>query len=147
MAALTAPGRVTGPRGFVVISDQVDNQRLLQLLSGGARGFLAEANLEQELEPAVRAVHRGHAALSPEYACRLLNILLPVQQSGGNILTKRELDVLTLVGAGHTNQEIAALCHISVSTVRTHIDHLRAKLCVSNRVQLALAARLQGLGY
>ncbi|MGW0202880.1 response regulator transcription factor [Nonomuraea sp. NPDC003201] len=60
-------------------------------------------------------------------------------------LTGREREVLTEVGLGRSNAEIAACLHMSEATVKSHISHLFDKLAVTNRVQVAIAAYRAGL--
>lgn len=74
-------------------------------------------------------------------------MILPPMPPLASELTSRETEVLDCVGAGWSNEEIADACCVSVGTVRTHLEHLRAKLGVGSRVQLSLAARRLGLGF
>jgi LuxR family maltose regulon positive regulatory protein len=60
-------------------------------------------------------------------------------------LSARELEVLGLVAAGHTNQEIAGVLVVTVETVKSHVGHLLAKLGVANRTQAVARARELGL--
>ena len=62
------------------------------------------------------------------------------------VLTPRELEILALVGAGGSQEEISAKLTISDSTVRAHLEHLRNKLGVHSRAELTIAAREAGLG-
>ena len=68
-----------------------------------------------------------------------------VDQALSVACSERELEVLSLVAQGATNQEIASELYISDATVRTHIQHLRMKLQARNRIQLALLARDHGV--
>jgi LuxR family maltose regulon positive regulatory protein len=87
-----------------------------------------------------------------QFASRLLGLLgvskapepLYVSQTG-QTLTRREIEVLQLISAGATNQEIADRLVISKSTVKAHVSHILAKLDVSNRTQAASCARAWGL--
>jgi LuxR family maltose regulon positive regulatory protein len=81
--------------------------------------------------------------IEPTYASRLLAAMDEVASSPGNAalvepLTDREIDVLRLIMAGLTNQEIADTLFIAVSTVKSHVNHLYGKLGVENRTQAVL---------
>lgn len=78
-------------------------------------------------------------------SARLVDLMLPGRPTLP-ALTPRELQILALVGAGDTQDEISAKLTISDSTVRAHLEHLRNKLGVRSRTELTIAAREVGLG-
>lgn len=80
--------------------------------------------------------------LIEEFARRAHPIIQPREING---VTERELEVLTLVGRGLTNHEIAAQLHISIATAKAHIAHLLDKLEARDRVQLVITAYEAGL--
>ena len=120
-------------------------------LRAGASGFLLKDTPPAELLAGIRLVARGEALLAPSVTRRLVaefarrpepaRILWRNQAK----VTERERDVLTLVGQGLSNAEIATYLHISPATVRTHIGHLLAKLPARDRAQLVIAAYETGL--
>jgi LuxR family maltose regulon positive regulatory protein len=128
------------------------------LISLGRALVLAEAEgyvraFVDEGQPMARLLQRALAqGIATEYCRRLLPALgemagapAPGQQSLVEPLTERELEVLGLIAAGLSNQEIADELVVAVSTVKTHINHLYGKLGVRSRVQAVAEAREVGL--
>lgn len=124
----------------------------------GACGYLIKICVPEEIETAVRVVLDDRFYLSPMVA---RDTILPAVQgepirpkgfeetpsAPGTTLTRRELDILRLVGAGLGNKEIAGRLGMSVSTVRTHLNNAYEKLGLESRVELALyAAHLSDSG-
>ena len=68
-----------------------------------------------------------------------------VERVSSEALTAREVDVLRLIVAGHSNREIATLLYISEGTVKTHVNHILMKLGVSDRTQAVTTALKRGL--
>ena len=105
----------------------------------------------RQLAEAVRTIAAGEALLAPTVTRRLIteftNRPTPGRTPAGDrdAITDREREVLTLVGRGLTNQEIAERLHISPATTRTHIGHLLAKLTARDRAQLVITAYETGL--
>lgn len=141
---LAGTGRDERPKVLVLTSFPLD-EYLLGALAAGASGFLPKSAPWAELAQAIRLVHTGGAVIPPGLARRMLDLVMPPLPPSD--LTAREKEILAHVGAGRSNEEIADVCSVSVGTVRTHLEHIRAKLDMTSRVQLALAARRLGLGY
>ncbi|MBO9554713.1 response regulator transcription factor [Cellulomonas sp.] len=114
-------------------------------LRAGARGFLLKDAGPELLAQAVRAAADGEALIAPNVTVRLLAAFAgtgptPTPQQPVDPLTAREEEVLLTVARGLTNQEIADELHISLSTVKTHLGSLMAKLNARNRVEIAMWA-------
>ncbi|GAA3924821.1 response regulator [Actinoplanes auranticolor] len=117
-------------------------------IRAGASGFLLKDIEPVELIHAVRVVARGDALLAPsvtrrliaEMAARLKEPPAPAPES----LTPRELEILDLVAAGRSNEEIATVLAISYATVKTHVSRILAKLAVRDRAQLVVWAYESG---
>lgn len=126
---------------------------IIDALRGGASGFLVKDATQEELLRAVRVIAAGQALLSPSVTKRLLDLragsLPPVSDGPADealdSLTARERSVLELVAAGFANHEIAAVLGVAVSSVKTHVGHLLAKLRATDRVQLVVFAYEHGL--
>lgn len=120
-------------------------------LSLGASGFLLKDALADELVSAVRIVASGEALLAPSVTKRLIeNFAKSRPRSAANKtrlnnLTDREREVLTLVGRGFSNQEIAAALFIAEQTVKTHVSKVLTKLDLRDRVQAVVLAYDTGL--
>ncbi|MEV4017745.1 response regulator transcription factor [Nonomuraea angiospora] len=119
-------------------------------LRAGASGFLIKSATASELLAAIRVVASGEALLAPTVTRRLISEFLrgphsaPVMRDLSDI-TQREREVLTLIGKGMSNSEIADHLHLTVGTVKTHIGRLLAKLHARDRAQLVIAAYEGGL--
>ena len=116
----------------------------------GASGFLLKASRPEELVDAIRAAHAGNALVEPRMTKKLLEEFArrPASPDGERIfaeLTDRERDVLLEVARGASNAEIAERLYISETTVKTHVNHILAKLNVRDRIQAVVLAYDHGL--
>ncbi|MFF4182521.1 response regulator [Streptomyces sp. NPDC001691] len=117
-------------------------------LRAGASGFLLKNALPEELLAAIRSVAAGDAVVAPRITRLLLENFahqLPTGTGGGDDerlarLTTREREVLTEVGRGLSNTEIAAALHLAEATVKTHLNRILVKLELRDRVQAVVFA-------
>ncbi|WP_301455867.1 response regulator [Acidipropionibacterium jensenii] len=122
-------------------------------LRAGASGFLLKDAGPAELLAGIRSVASGDAVVAPSATRRLLERFLPTDGGGPSptdpdlieALSDREREVLTCVGAGLSNAEIAAKLFLAETTVKTHIGHILAKLGLRDRVQMVITAYDAGL--
>ena len=153
---VTATGRLTRDpataRVRVLILTTFDaDQYVHDALRAGASGFLLKDVLAVDLLNAVKVIAAGEALLSPRITRRLIDRYSqqspPDPESRRCIqrLTPRELELLLSVARGLTNAEIATEHHISLSTTKTHVGSLLAKLNARDRVQLTITAYEAGL--
>ena len=135
---------VADPMAVVVITTFDLDEYVLGALRAGARGFLLKDAGPDLLVQAVHAAANGDALIAPNVTRRLLATLVdyapetltqPIDP-----LTEREEEVLALIARGRTNAEIAAELFIGLSTVKSHVASLMAKLGVRNRVEIAMWA-------
>ncbi|MFD2795933.1 response regulator [Promicromonospora vindobonensis] len=130
-------------------------------LRAGASGFLLKDAEPARLVDAIRRTHAGESLFAPSILTRLVAHYVdqprprtpePASRPAGrgpDVLTEREIQVLTQVGRGLSNTEIARALTISMGTVKSHIGRLLAKLHARDRAQLVIAAydhRLVGRG-
>lgn len=109
---------------------------LRRALEAGASGYLLKDSPAAELAAAVRRVHAGGRAISPELAAEAWTESDP--------LTDRERQVLRLAGEGKSGAEISAELHLSEGTVRNYLSEAISKLGAGNRVEAARMAREKG---
>jgi DNA-binding NarL/FixJ family response regulator len=128
----------------VVLTTYADDRSVVEALRAGARGFLTKDAGAQEIERAIAAVVRGDAAIDPAVQHHLVDAVAS-QPELPDGLTPREAEVLTLIGQGLSNGEIAARLFVSEATVKSHINHLFTKTGVRDRAQAVRYAYKQGL--
>src|SRR5579863_4946662 len=135
----------------IILTTFESDEYVYQAIRSGASGFLVKDSEPAELIQAVRVVARGDALLSPSVTRRLITDLASrperprtpgVQLTG---LTGREREVLTLVAAGLSNDEIAARLFLSPLTAKTHVSRIMTKLNARDRAQLVVMAYESGL--
>jgi DNA-binding NarL/FixJ family response regulator len=158
----------------LVLTAFEDPHHLLEALKAGASGYLLKDASGQEIVDAIRTVLEGGAALNQEVAMGLFTSLLEEKQQREarsseepivprrtdqeasqrepvvpQPLTPREVEVVSLLAQGQTNQQIAQALSLSVSTVKHHVHHIIQKLGVSDRIRavaLAIEHRLIAIG-
>lgn len=154
-AGATARVREVAPETAVLIlTTYADDESIVGALRAGARGYLTKDAGRAELAAAVRAVASGQTTLAPEVGARVIGALTgaapaPVAEvdAAGALLarfpslTRREAEVLALIGDGLSNAEIARTLFVSVATVKTHINAIFAKLAVRDRAQAIALVR------
>jgi DNA-binding NarL/FixJ family response regulator len=140
---------VDDPLAVIVITTFDLDEYVHDALKAGARGFLLKDAGPPLLIQAIHAAANGDALIAPSVTARLLatfsdarNGRPPAQPT--EPLTGREEEVLLTVARGRTNSEIADELHISLSTVKTHLASLMAKLGARNRVEIAMWAHETG---
>ncbi len=122
---------------------------LCAVLRAGAAGFVLKDSSAEELIRAVRAVAHGDSYLDPAVTARVLSTYRKAAAAPPQVqvseLTERELDVLTLIGKGHTNAEIAEQLFISGVTVKSHIGRIFDKLRLRDRAAAIVYAYDHGI--
>jgi DNA-binding NarL/FixJ family response regulator len=141
---IAGPG-VADPMVVVVITTFDLDEYVYGALRAGARGFLLKDAGPELLAQAVRSAADGEALIAPSVTVRLLRAFADVPAGRPaaqpiSPVTAREEEVLLAVARGLTNTEIADALHISLSTVKTHLASLMAKLGARNRVEIAMWA-------
>lgn len=139
----------TGTRVIVLTTFDLD-EYVTEAIRHGAAGFLLKNASSAEVLAAVRAVHAGHNWLAPEVTARLMDQFAAQPRRlphafATTRLSEMELQVVRLVAAGNSNQQIADKLYLSLPTVRTYLRRLFVKLDVHDRTQLAVLAHQAGL--
>jgi len=147
---ITAAPPASAVRVLILTTFDLD-EYVFAALRAGASGFLLKDTRPADLLAAIRVVAAGDALLAPAVTRRLIEEFsrhpAPRQPPAAAVaeITERERDVLTLIGLGLSNGEIASQLHVSLSTAKTHVGRLLMKLGARDRAQLVIAAYDAGL--
>lgn len=155
MDGIAATGEITRahPEVKVLVLTTFDlDEYAFGAIRAGASGFLLKDAQRHELVAAVRAVHRGDAALAPRATRALLDHVAaaPAETAGSSAdpttaLTEREREVFLAIAQGLTNAEIAQRFYLSESTVKTHVGRVLTKLDARDRIHAVILAHRLGL--
>ncbi|MBN9108103.1 MAG: response regulator transcription factor [Pseudonocardia sp.] len=135
----------------VVLTTYSDDRSVVDALRAGARGYLTKDAGGPEIRDALERVLQDRAAIDPAVQHHLVDALAAapqapsVQDERPAGLTVRELEVLVLVAEGLSNGEIAARLVVSEGTVKSHMNHLLAKIDARDRAQAVAFAYRNGL--
>ncbi|PZF81659.1 response regulator [Jiangella anatolica] len=146
---IVADPALAGVRVVILTTFDLDDY-VYGALRAGASGFLVKDTEPMELIHAVRVVARGDALIAPSITRRLISEIAgraakPVPNARLNALTEREREVLRLVAAGLSNDEIAERLVLSPATAKTHVSRILTKLQARDRAQLVVLAYEAGL--
>jgi DNA-binding NarL/FixJ family response regulator len=136
--ALAGPG-VADPLPVVIVTTFDLDEYVFGALRAGAVGFILKDAGPALLVEAVRAAAAGDALVSPSVTVRLLKHFASATTPAvaTTPLSEREIEVIRAIAKGRTNREIGAELFISVSTVKSHLASVQAKLGLRNRVEIA----------
>jgi DNA-binding NarL/FixJ family response regulator len=147
---IVADPDLAGVRVLILTTFEID-EYVFEALRSGASGFLVKDTDPVELLRAVRVVAAGDSLLSPGVTRRLIGEFVSrperraISPSALPLLTDREREVVALVAAGMSNEEIAAELVVSPATARTHVSRAMVKLNARDRAQLVVLAYESGL--
>ena len=141
-----------GPRVIILTTFELD-EYVFAALSAGASGFLLKRTPPEQLIEAIRVVAGGEALLAPSVTRRLIEAFTrqapvrtdPAQSERLAALTPREIEVLTGIGRGLSNQELAEELFIADNTVKTHVKRVFTKIGARDRAQAVVIAYQTGL--
>jgi DNA-binding NarL/FixJ family response regulator len=129
----------------LILSAHNKRNYVVELFKAGVAGYVLKDDAADALLKAIRKVVAGEEWISPRVTALLIESLRHKEESSVTELTDRELEVLSLLALGKTNQAIADELFLSSHTVRTHLYHIFEKLGVETRVEAAVFAISQGL--
>ncbi len=131
---------------ILVLTAYDTDERILQAVRGGARGYLLKGVPRDEIFQAIRVVHSGGSLLQPAIATKLLNRVGDMLRGEREeTLTEREMQVLELMAKGYRNKEIARDLFITERTVKFHANILFQKLNVESRTEAVSQAIQRGI--
>ena len=151
LTAIERIGELAHPPAVVVLERFDADQYVLLTVRAGAAGFLVKSTPPEDLIGLVRVAAEGHMVLSPAAARRLIAASAEshpardrARQLAGS-LTERETEVLSCLGEGLSNAQIAARLYLSEATVKGYVSRMLDKLGCANRTQAGLLAHDAGL--
>ena len=124
---------------IIVLTTYDGDAQALRALKAGARAYLLKNALRRELLDAIRVVHAGRKALSPEVSSGL------AEHAADDALTPAEIRVLKLIAEGNANKEIAALLSLSEETVKSQVRNMLSKLGAKDRTHAAMIGLKRGI--
>jgi DNA-binding NarL/FixJ family response regulator len=147
---ILADERLEGVKVAMLTTFELD-EYVFEALRLGASGFLLKDIDPDDLRQAVRVVHVGEALLSPSVTRRIIDRFAARPEPAPEVrarlmyLTEREREVVSLVGIGLNNEEIARRLFLSPATAKTHVSRAMTKLRARDRAQLVVFAYETGL--
>ncbi len=151
MGGIDATRAIAGQHGastaILVLTMSEDSDSVWAAMRAGARGYLVKGAESADIVEAIRSLARGEILFGPTIANRVLRFF---QAPAGAAptpfpeLTPREVEILQLVAAGHTNAHIAERAYLSGKTVRNHVSNIFTKLNVGSRNEAIRRARDAG---
>jgi len=145
LAAIQAIRAANLEARILVLTSFADDERVFPAIKAGAMGYLLKDTLRQDLLQAIREVAQGKITLHPEIARRMVREINQPTDRLLDSLTEREMETLTLIAEGLSNQDIAKIMVIHENTVAKYVSALLAKLGLTSRTQAALYAIRNGL--
>ncbi len=139
VAAITAICGEFANAQIVVLTTYDGDEDIYRGLRAGAKGYVLKDADPDQLFAAIRTVSGGKKYIPSTVGAKL------AERMDNPQLSDRELEVVRLIAAGNSNQEISALLHIRESTVKFHINNILIKLGVNDRTQAAIAALKRGI--
>lgn len=145
MDGVEAAGRIAQHSKVLMLTYAEEEHLVTGAIRAGAAGYLVHGRFApEELERAVKDIHRGESVLSPAVVTMVFDALRrgpDETHEGPHSLTEREREIANLLAQGRANKEIAQELFISEKTVKNHINRIYSKLGVANRAE-AIAAHL-----
>jgi len=132
---------------IIVLTSYLDDEKIYPVIEAGAFSYLLKTSRASEIAQAIRAAANGQPVLESQVASKIMNRFRQPQKEvpAHHDLTEREMEVLRLIAAGKSNQDVADELFIGVKTVKFHVTNILAKLGVEDRTQAAIYAYKNGL--
>ena len=133
---------------IIILTSFHEDEHIFPALQAGAISYLLKDVKASELVEAIIRASKGEATLHPRVASRLIKQFRHGEPDKSNLfteLTAREVEILTLIARGFTNQKIADDLVISVGTVKGHVSNILSKLHLADRTQAAVYAWQEGI--
>ena len=124
---------------MIVLSSHEGDVDIRRALDAGAQGYVVKGMIREELLEVIRTVHAGKRRLPAAVAQTL------AEHVSGDMVSSREVQVLSLISSGKRNKEIAAELSIAEDTVKMHVRNILSKLQASDRTEAVTIALRRGI--
>ncbi|MFD2045106.1 response regulator [Ornithinibacillus salinisoli] len=126
---------------IIIVTSFLDDEKVYPALEAGATSYMLKTSKANEIAKAIRSTFQGQSVLEPEVTGKIMTKMRekPVEHLHEQ-LTEREMEILLLIAAGKTNQEIADELFIALKTVKVHVSNILGKLEVQDRTQAVIYA-------
>jgi DNA-binding NarL/FixJ family response regulator len=124
----------------MMLTGYEDDEKVFRSLSAGATGYILKSTPPAELLEAIRELHEGGSPMSDQIARKVVQTFQQTGsfRGGADILTTREMEILSYLAKGYYDKEIAEKFFLSIKTVRTHLRNIYQKLHVRSRTEAVL---------
>lgn len=129
---------------IIIVTSFIDDEKVYPALEAGAMSYMLKTSKAKEIAEAVRSTFQGQSILEPEVTGKMMDKMREGKKAH-NQLTAREIEILSLMTKGRTNQEIADELYIAIKTVKVHVSNILGKLEVQDRTQAVIYAFQHGL--
>jgi putative two-component system response regulator len=129
----------------VMLTGSTDQQALVRAIGAGCAGFVTKTDPIEMLVGAIHSAHEGESPTANTHLPRLLAQLRPTNRGLGSDLGPRELEVLRLMATGAPNKALARQLHLSLNTVRNHVQHVLYKLGAHSKLEAVATAVREGV--
>jgi response regulator RpfG family c-di-GMP phosphodiesterase len=129
----------------IMLTARTDDRSLVRAIAAGCSGFVKKADAVDKLFEAIVAAHHDESVTPPADMAALLRQLRPTHRGLGADLTRRELEVLTLIASGLVNKEIALRLGLRLNTVRNHVQNVLSKLQSHSKLEAVATAVREGV--
>ncbi len=126
---------------ILVLTTFDEDEYIWKSLQAGALGYLLKSTPSAQLAGAIRTLYQGYSQLGPTIAAKVfaqLNPSPPPTKNSHQQFSERELEILTLIGEGKNNREIAQKLYLTEGTVKNYVSQILARLGLRDRTQVAL---------
>lgn len=120
---------------FIMFTIYEDNETVFDALKAGANGYILKNTAPEKIIEAILEIYEGGSPMSPKIARKVLNSFAEKPEQEMDTLSFREKEVLELLSKGFLYKEVAEKMFITISTVKTHINHIYEKLQVHNKTE------------
>lgn len=125
---------------IIILTSFYDDEQVFPAIEAGAFSYVLKTASADEISDTIKKAYVGQSVIESKVAQKMMNRFRGNESLPHHELTKRELEVLILLGDGKTNQEIGEELFIGIKTVKTHVSNILSKLQVSDRTQAAIYA-------